>query len=212
MIVRSIISFIARKLFIKDYALLKEKILLINREVISHRKNNNVSLLERILISGEDHRFFYHCGFDIIAILRAVKNNLIHKKKEGASTIEQQLVRVITNNFQKTIGRKVKEIFLATTLCDLIPKKNIPLLYLHVAYYGPNLYGYQKVLSKLEETKSMQITEEIAAEIIARIKYPELNQKSQVRTNQINKRKQHLINLYKRHQSFKFFKLYAKNS
>lgn len=54
-------------------------------------------LLQRILISGEDHRYFYHSGFDVIAICRAIWRRVAWGVHEGASTIEQQIVRVLTN-------------------------------------------------------------------------------------------------------------------
>ncbi|WP_349825405.1 transglycosylase domain-containing protein [Bacteroides ovatus] len=45
----------------------------------------------------------YHIGFDIIAIIRACFKLLISNKKEGASTIEQQLIRVVTNDYRYTL-------------------------------------------------------------------------------------------------------------
>ncbi len=45
------------------------------------------------LVLGEDHRYFKHIEFDIIGICRAIYRDLLCGKREGASTIEQQLVR-----------------------------------------------------------------------------------------------------------------------
>src|SRR5205814_3743247 len=96
-----------------------------------------------------------------------------YNKIEGASTIEQQLVRVLTNDFKRTLGRKIKEIFLATTLRYIIPRKYIPIAYLQVAYYGTNLIGLKAILNKFNIESPDDLSEETAAEIIARIKYPE---------------------------------------
>ena len=165
--------------------------------------------LERLLISGEDHRFRYHIGFDIIAILRAMKNRLLHNKIEGASTIEQQLVRVLTNDFERTFNRKIKEIFLSTTLSKLVPRKDIPTIYLHVAYFGTDMNGLEQVFNKLHIVNNQIMSIEQCAEIIARIKYPEPINYNLKRHTQIEMRKNHLLVLNNRHRSFKQFKIYG---
>ena len=161
----------------------------------------------KFLISGEDHRFQYHFGFDIIAILRAIKNRYLHDKIEGASTIEQQLVRVLTNNYEPTIKRKIKEIFLSTTISDTIPKSDIPLFYLSVAYYGSNMQGLQQAVDKLQN-KTHDFTL-LAAELVARLKYPEPLALSPLRENQIKKRKAHLLYLYNKHRLSKWIKIHG---
>jgi len=45
-------------------------------------------ILQKLLISGEDHRYFRHPGFDVIAICRAIWRRLAWGMSEGASTIE----------------------------------------------------------------------------------------------------------------------------
>ncbi|MCX6290903.1 MAG: transglycosylase domain-containing protein [Bacteroidetes bacterium] len=169
-------------------------------------KNNG--MLEMLLISGEDHRFKYRFGFDVIAIIRALKNRVIHNRVEGASTIEQQLVRVLTSDFNKTLKRKIKEIFLSTVLCELVPRKDIPTIYLYVAYYGTGMRGLEQVFKKFGITKSQTISNEMCAEIIARIKYPEPQKRNEKRLRQIEMRKKHLLALYNKHRLYKKFKIY----
>lgn len=203
-----LISLIAKTIYRKDYFLLKSKLLIVYDEITALGKNDDTLILEKLLISGEDHRFKYHFGFDIIAILRAIKKRILLSKLEGASTIEQQLVRVLTNNFQITFSRKIKEIFLATTLQELVPRKQIPLIYLHVAYYGHNILGYRQLFIKLGISNDVVLTEDIAAEVIARIKYPEANIESNNRNNQIQRRKMHLLHIYKQHQQRTFLPIH----
>ena len=57
-------------------------------------------------------------------------------KHEGASTIEQQLVRVLTNDYERTLKRKLKEIYLASHLRKYADKETIAIAYLDIAYYG----------------------------------------------------------------------------
>lgn len=70
-------------------------------------------ILIDFLILAEDHRNKYHIGVDVIAICRAIYRRLRFSVKEGASTIEQQLVRVVTGDYRDSISRKIKEIMLA---------------------------------------------------------------------------------------------------
>lgn len=209
MAIRLIISFFARKLYSKTYIGLRSKVLSEYKKLNIIESDRQIMLLKNILISGEDHRFRYHIGFDIIAIMRALRNKFFYNKKEGASTIEQQLVRVLTNRFEMTLDRKIREIFLSTTLTYIIPRKEIPLLYLQVAYFGANMNGLQQALNRFKVGESCQITPELAAEIISRIKYPEPRICTVKRAKQILLRKAHLLNLYQKHSSRKFIKIYG---
>ena len=202
-------SILAISFYPKEYKILKTKLLHIYYTTISFAKTDHTEILNKLLISGEDHRFKYHLGFDLIAIVRAIRNRTFYKKIEGASTIEQQLVRVLTNDFKRSLKRKIKEIFLATTLRYIIPRKAIPLIYLQVAYYGTNMIGLNAVLKKLKVESTDPLTEEIAAEIVARIKYPEPQKTNETRLQQIEMRKKHLLFLYNKHSSYKRFKIYG---
>ena len=108
---RIILGHIAKTIY-RDKYLCLQKRLLEEYYKISNTDFADLDTLSKLLISGEDHRFFYHIGFDFIAIARAIKNRVLYNKVEGASTIEQQLVRVLTNDYQRTFSRKIREIFL----------------------------------------------------------------------------------------------------
>ena len=83
------------------------------------------SELLRLLIAGEDHRFKFHSGVDVIALIRASWKTLILKQREGGSTIAMQLVRVLTGKYDKTIDRKLEEMFLAYKLTKYVSKQEI---------------------------------------------------------------------------------------
>jgi membrane peptidoglycan carboxypeptidase len=204
---RRLFSVLAKVLYKEKYISLQTKLLL-EYTKLEKKHESTFDLMSQLLISGEDHRFLYHFGFDIYAILRAIKNRILLNRFEGASTIEQQIVRVLTNDYKINLGRKIQEIFLSTTLASNVPRKCLPALYLNIAYYGTGLHGLKPVLAKYDIQNVESITLEIAAEIVSRIKYPEPNQKSIKRTSQIEMRKQHLINLYKNHKIRKFSKIY----
>ncbi|MFN4246569.1 MAG: transglycosylase domain-containing protein [Flavipsychrobacter sp.] len=203
---RKILSLFAYLLYKDDVIRLKKQIRLIYSS-INNSKRNKYKLFAQLLISGEDHRFRYHWGFDPIAIIRAIKQRLLHNRIEGASTIEQQLVRVMTNNYKICYKRKIKEILLSTTIKSFIPKKDIPYVYLEVAYYGDNVYGLHNMLEYLK-LKEENITIEKSAELIAFIKYPYCSKKVLNNTYRLTNRKNHLLNLYKKHLNTRIFKLY----
>lgn len=202
-----LLRFIAKFFFKSKYNILRQRILF-EYSKLSHNEFFWIDNATKLLISGEDHRFFYHIGFDMISIIRAIRNRIFFNKIEGASTLEQQLVRVLTNDFERTFRRKFQEILLATTLTALVPKKAIPKIYLNVAYYGAEMNGLQQALIKLniEET---HIDLYDAAEIVSRIKYPQPRQHNEKRLSQIQTRKKHLLDLHKRHFKRKFLKIYG---
>jgi membrane carboxypeptidase/penicillin-binding protein len=205
---RPILSYIARKLFKEQFKILRSELAAIYPAMEITKNLLRTKILIDILVSGEDHRFKYHIGFDLIAIARAIKNRIIYNKIEGASTIEQQLVRVLTNDYEKTIIRKVREILLSTTLSDLVPRNQIPLIYLNIAYYGANMNGLNQALKRLNTKNQTVINEDLAAEIISRIKYPEPKAYNETRNKQISRRKIHLLGLYKKHKSRKILTIY----
>ena len=69
------------------------------------------------VVAVEDHRFREHGGVDVIAIARALKNDLLSgSMKEGGSTITQQLARNMYFDQDKELVRKVAEAFMAMEL------------------------------------------------------------------------------------------------
>lgn len=205
---RIIFRHIAKRFYNKKYIQLRDG-LLAEYELLKKSDKINDNILSKLLISGEDHRFYYHIGFDFIAIIRAVRNRIIYRKVEGASTIEQQLVRVLTNDFDKTFRRKIQEILLATSVSSIVPKNAIPKIYLNVAYYGTGMNGLTQTYLKLGISVKDELPIEQAAEIVSRIKYPQPSDLNQKRLRQIEIRKQHLINLYNNHSNRKYFKIYG---
>lgn len=196
------------KLYNKKYHQLRDR-LLVEYEFVKDDQTINYSILSKILISGEDHRFYYHIGFDLIAIVRAIRNKIFYRKIEGASTIEQQLVRVLTNQFERTFKRKIQEILLSTTLSSVVPKSAIPKIYLNVAYYGAGMNGLKQTFSQLGIVYDETLPIDKAADIVSRIKYPQPKRLSQNRLQQIEIRKQHLIKLYNNHSNRKYFRIYG---
>ena len=128
----------------------------------------------------EDKRFFTHSGFDFYAILRAIKINLTKKSiLQGASTIEQQLVRIITNEKEINFGRKFKEIILATLISEKYEKIKLLKCYCNI-YPFDNCIGIGELCQvNRYDLNSLSIYN--VSEIVARIKYPVITKKNYIR-------------------------------
>jgi len=157
-------------------------------------------IAQQLLISGEDHRHFRHGGFDWIAICRALWKRIAFNVIEGGSTIEQQIVRVLTGRYERTLRRKVREILLAILITRVIPKGRLAALYLEIGYYGWRMNGLQEACDRLQLNPSV-LTIDQAAELVARLKYPEPRIPSVQRVSRILRRAEHLKGLYRRHSA-----------
>jgi penicillin-binding protein 1C len=100
-------------------------------------------LVKKAFISIEDRRFYSHGGFDLAAILRALKDNLLAGRVvSGASTISQQTVRLIYPH-KRTLGDKITEIFRSARLEGLLDKEEILTQYLNRVPMGNNVVGIE---------------------------------------------------------------------
>jgi penicillin-binding protein 1A len=98
----------------------------------------------KAVVAVEDARFWHHKGVDYLAIIRAVLKDIIAGRiKEGASTITQQLAKVVFLSPEKTIVRKLKEATLAYRLEKNLTKEEIIELYLNKIYFGHGAYGVE---------------------------------------------------------------------
>lgn len=94
------------------------------------------------VILAEDANFYKHEGFDVKAIKNAIKYDLEKKSlKRGASTITQQTAKNLFLSREKTITRKLKEIYLAYRMEQELTKGRIIEFYLNVVELGPMVYG-----------------------------------------------------------------------
>jgi penicillin-binding protein 1A len=98
--------------------------------------------VQRAFISAEDRRFYEHPGFDIFGIARAMKANLrAGGTKQGASTITQQVTRMLMLSNERSYLRKAREIVLAVRVERELSKEDILHIYLNQVYLGEGAYG-----------------------------------------------------------------------
>jgi len=100
--------------------------------------------LIQAFVSAEDSNFFQHKGLDYMGILRAAGKNLLSfSKKEGASTITQQVAKSMLLSPEKKFSRKIKEAILAKRMEEKLSKDEILYIYLNQIYLGAGSYGVQ---------------------------------------------------------------------
>ena len=95
-------------------------------------------------LATEDRRFFEHFGVDFQGTLRALFENLrADAVVQGGSTITQQLAKNLFLSPERSIQRKLKEVFLAFLLESRFTKREILKLYLDRAYLGGGAFGVE---------------------------------------------------------------------
>lgn len=196
--VRARINFALLSLAPREWAVVRARIELECTRIVCRPEFAPTLVSQYLLVSGEDHRHAGHPGFDLIAIGRALWRRLAHGSHEGASTIEQQIVRTITQRYERTIWRKLSEIHLAILVSRSFRKDALPAVYLAIAYYGWRMNNYRQACMRLGLQPS-SLTLEDAAGLVARLKYPEPRTAPLTRRLQINHRTKHLIDLHRRH-------------
>lgn len=93
------------------------------------------------VMAVEDKRFESHMGVDLIALCRAVRNDILAGAfVEGGSTITQQLAKNLYFSQEKDLTRKAAEVFLALDLEKNYTKEEIFELYVNAIYFGDGYY------------------------------------------------------------------------
>ena len=100
--------------------------------------------LKKALIATEDKNFYRHHGYDMTGLARSTVQNLMAGHVvQGASTITQQLARVLFLNNERTFDRKLKELFIAARIEKTISKDQILEMYMNNVYLGAGAYGVE---------------------------------------------------------------------
>jgi len=100
------------------------------------------SLLARAVVAAEDQRFFEHAGFDLAELTTAFQRNQHEGHIErGASTLSQQLARLLVTGSERTPTRKLRELLYAVEMEQTLGKARILRLYLDNAPWGSGICG-----------------------------------------------------------------------
>ncbi len=98
--------------------------------------------LIKATLATEDRRFFEHYGIDVFGTLRAVVTNVqANDVVQGGSTLTQQLAKNLFLSSERSLQRKIKELFLSFLLESRYTKDEILKLYFDRAYMGGGAFG-----------------------------------------------------------------------
>ena len=100
--------------------------------------------LIKATLATEDRRFFEHYGIDVLGTFRALLTNVqANEVVQGGSTITQQLAKNLFLSSERSLQRKIKELFLAFLLESRYSKREILKLYFDRAYMGGGAFGVE---------------------------------------------------------------------
>jgi penicillin-binding protein 1A len=106
---------------------------------------NQISpVLRNAVISVEDRHFESHWGVDVLRIIRAAATDILEwRKAQGASTLTQQLSRMLFLTPEKSFRRKIQEALLAIQIERRFTKPQIFTMYSNQVPMGYGNYGFE---------------------------------------------------------------------
>jgi penicillin-binding protein 1A len=132
--------------------------------------------LQLALLVAEDRDFFHHGGVSLKGVVRAATANLFGGRiRQGGSTITQQYVRNAFPNVgrERTITRKLKEIFWAMQVEQHYTKDQILERYLNTVYFGRGAYGAEAAARTYFKVSASKLTAGESAYLAGIIRAPE---------------------------------------
>lgn len=130
-------------------------------------QHSNLSNFLKCILVAEDRRFFRHVGFDIKSLARTIRFLIMRRRISGVSTIDQQVVRIARNRFERTYSRKLSEILYAVLIQFHCSKSEILQYYIHNAYLGYGLEGCETASRKIFKRNATSLSVPEAALISA---------------------------------------------
>ncbi len=149
------------------------------------------------LMCAEDHRYPHHAGIDVLAVGRAVFRTVFLGRPEGASTIEQQCVRVACRDYRRRLSRKLAEMVMACLLARDFGKSDIAGAYLRHAYFGSGMLGLDAALDRMGRPHGCPDLD-LAVALAARLKYPQPSEAGPDYARRVAARERHIGRLCRR--------------
>lgn len=146
--------------------------------------------VKNAFISIEDHRFLQHNGVDYISMVRAAFAILSSNGElvQGGSTITQQLARNIFLSTDKTLSRKITEIFIAVRLEHMYSKSDILEFYINNINYGYGCYGIESAAKEYFGTSVKNLTDAQMITLCAIPQNPTYNDPRKYMTNTLRRK------------------------
>lgn len=160
---------------------------------------NDISMkIQYSVVAVEDRTFFEHNGVSYKGLARSLKDFVLFRGLSGGSTITMQLVRTLTNNRERTLTRKFKEMIFAQELEKNYSKEEILERYLNEVYMGKNIYGMEAASKFYFGKSNMDLEAEESLFLVGILNAPERYVQDNVQARKrYLRRKQHILNRIK---------------
>lgn len=126
----------------------------------------------RAVIASEDQKFYFHAGFDLESIQKAIKARAKGGKLRGASTISQQVAKNLFLTPTKSLVRKGVEVWFTFLIESFWSKERILEVYLNIAEFGDHLFGINAASYKYFGVAAKQLSAAQAALLAATLPNP----------------------------------------
>lgn len=141
--------------------------------VRAHVRND--SLLARAVLAAEDQRFFEHPGYDLVEMNKALRSNQAKDGTlRGASTLSQQVAKLLVTGGERSPVRKLRELLYAVEMEQTLGKARILQLYLNHAPWGATVCGAQAAAHTYFGKRADQLTAAQAVWLAAMLHNPAL--------------------------------------
>lgn len=145
------------------------------------------SWLARAVIAAEDQRFWDHPGYDLAELAAAVsRNQQAHRIERGASTLPQQLAKLLITGDERSPVRKLRELLYAVEMERTLGKPRILRLYLDNAPWGRRLCGAEAAAQRYFGVRAHELTPAQASWLAAMLHNPAVEAQRWADSGQIN--------------------------
>lgn len=145
------------------------------------------SWLARATVAAEDQRFYDHKGYDLAELASSLaRNQQAHRIERGASTLSQQVAKVLITGDERSPVRKLRELLYAVEMERTLGKARILRLYLDNAPWGPRLCGAEAAAQHYFGVRAHELTPAQASWLAAMLHNPSAEAQRWADTGQIN--------------------------
>ncbi|HNX51622.1 MAG TPA: biosynthetic peptidoglycan transglycosylase [Thermoanaerobaculaceae bacterium] len=124
------------------------------------------------VLVGEDIGYFGHGAVDPRAMWEVVGEWWDEGRLRGASTISQQVAKMLFLSGERSLGRKLREARLAFWIERRLGKRRVLEIYLNIVEFGPGLFGAEAAARHYFDTAARDLSPSQAAAIAAAIPAP----------------------------------------
>lgn len=145
------------------------------------------SWLARATVAAEDQRFYEHSGYDLIELAASLTSNQqVHRVERGASTLSQQLAKLLITGDERSPVRKMRELLYAVEMERTLGKARILRLYLDNAPWGPGLCGAEAASQHYFGVRAHELTPAQASWLAAMLHNPSAEARRWAESGQID--------------------------